>query len=170
SGLPGGGGPTPTPTASHTPTPTPSHTPTPTPSHTPTPTPTPRGTPTPTPAAGNLLGNAGFETGGLAGWSCSSIDTPVSSPVRSGSHALSAAASNSDNAQCTQAIAVQANHSYTLSGWVQGSYAFIGVSGSASDGNTWTPGATSYTQLTMSFTTGAATTVTIYVHGWYGTG
>jgi len=168
--LPGGGGPppTPTPTSSHTPTPTPSHTPTPTPRGTPTPTPTPR----PTPTGGNLVANAGFESGNLGGWSCSAIDSVVTSPVHSGGHALAAAASTSDNAQCTQTISVQPGHAYTLSAWVQGSYAFIGVSGTGtSDGNNWTPGASSFTQLSLPFTTGGGTSsVTVYVHGWYGTG
>ena len=96
----------------------------------------------------------------------------MASPVHAGQGALSAATSNADNAQCSQAIAVQPNHSYTLSGWVQGSYAFIGVSGTgASDGNTWTPGSSSFTQLTMHFTTGSGvSSVTVFVHGWYGTG
>jgi chitinase len=166
--LPGGGGPSPTPTPSHTPTPIP----TPTPSHTPTPTPSHTPTPTPTPTGGNLVANPGFETGSLAGWSCSPLDSVVGSPVHSGGHALAAAASTSDNAQCTQTISVQPGHSYTLSAWVQGSYAFIGVSGTgAGDGNNWTPGSTGYTQLRLPFTTGAGTTsVTVYVHGWYGTG
>jgi chitinase len=46
------------------------------------------------------------------------------------------------------------------------------VSGTGvSDGNNWTPGSSGYTQLSLPFTTGAGTTsVTVYVHGWYGTG
>ncbi|HYW27944.1 MAG TPA: glycosyl hydrolase family 18 protein, partial [Terriglobales bacterium] len=116
--------PTPTPTPSPTPTPTatPAPTPTPTPTQTPTPTPPPP-TPTPTPATGNLLANPGFESGSLSPWTCSPLDSVVTGPVHSGSHALAAAANNSDNAQCTQTIAVQPNHSYTLTGWVQGTYA-----------------------------------------------
>lgn len=123
-------------------------------------------------AATNLVSNSGFETGNLNNWTCSSTDSVVSSPVHSGSFALAAAANSADNAQCTQAISVQPNTSYTLSAWLQGNYAYIGVTGTGTnDGNTWTPAAASYTQLTMTFTTGANTTsVTIYVHGWYGQG
>src|SRR5205085_9705548 len=80
SGLQGSGpppGPTPTPTATPKPTPTstPDPTPTATPTATPTPTPTPTATATPTPPAGAGLGNGGFESGGLAPWSCSPLDT-----------------------------------------------------------------------------------------------
>ena len=159
--LGGGGGPTPTPTATGTPRPTP--TPTPRPTATP---------PPPTPVPGNLLANPGFESGALSPWSCSPLDSVAGSPTHSGSHALSAAANNSDNAQCTQAIAVQPGHSYTLTGWVQGTYAFIGVTGTGtSDPSTFTPSSAAYTQLSVPFTTGSGTTsVTVFVHGWYAQG
>jgi hypothetical protein len=41
-----------------------------------------------------------------------------------------------------------------------------------SDANTWaTTAAGGYSKLTVSFTTGPSTTsVTVYVHGWYGQG
>ena len=49
---------------------------------------------------------------------------------------------------------------------------YIGDSGTGtSDTSTWTPSATSWQQLTTSFTTGSSTTsVTVYVHGWYAQG
>ncbi len=155
-------------TATPTPTPTPTGSVTPTPTPTPIPTPTP----TPTPAAGNLVANPGFESGSLSPWSCSSLDTVVASPVHSGSRALAGAANDVDNAQCTQSIPVLASHSYTLSAWVQGSYAFIGVTGTGtSDTSTFAPSAPGYTMLSVGFTTGASTTqVTVYVHGWYAQG
>ena len=123
-------------------------------------------------AAANLISNGGFETGSLSGWSCSTLDSVVSSPVHSGSHALSGAASSSDDAQCSQSVSVQPSSNYTLTGWVEGNYVFLGDSGTgSSDTDTWTPSATSWQQLSTSFTTGAATTsVTIYVHGWYAQG
>jgi len=123
-------------------------------------------------AATNLVSNPGFETGTLSGWTCSSQGSVVGSPVHSGSYALSGAATSSDDAQCSQVIQVQPSSSYALSAWVEGDYVYLGDSGTGtSDTSTWTPSASAWQQLSTSFTTGAATTsVTIYLHGWYGQG
>ncbi|MFG2944870.1 carbohydrate binding domain-containing protein [Streptomyces adustus] len=119
--------------------------------------------------AANILTNPGFESGSLSPWSCTgNLGSVVSSPVHGGSKALAGAPSSSDNAQCTQTVAVQPNTAYTLSGWVRGSYVYLGVDGGAS---TWTTSPSAYSQLTVSFTTGAAqTSAKIYVHGWYAQG
>ncbi|MEV7420275.1 carbohydrate binding domain-containing protein [Streptomyces sp. NPDC089919] len=116
----------------------------------------------------NLLSNGDFEAG-TAGWSCSGgLGSAVSSPVHGGAKALAGAATASDNAKCTQTVAVQPNTKYTLSAWVRGSYVYLGVTGGAS---TWTPSAGAYSKLTVSFTTGAAqTSAEIYLNGWYGQG
>jgi hypothetical protein len=126
----------------------------------------------PADAQTNLLANAGFETGTTAGWTCSSLDSVVTSPAHSGTYALSGAASSSDDAQCSQTVSVQPSTGYSLMGYVEGAYVYIGDSGTgSSDTSTWTPSAASWQQLSTSFTTGASTTsVTIYVHGWYGQG
>src|SRR6188474_1532453 len=88
-------------------------------------------------SAAELAVNGGFESGSLSPWSCTGgTGSVVSSPVHSGTKALQGAASNSDNAQCTQTIAVVSGSSYTLSGWFRGNYTYIGVVGGAS---TWTP-------------------------------
>ncbi|MFJ6460263.1 chitinase [Streptomyces sp. NPDC091387] len=118
----------------------------------------------------NVAKNAGFESG-LANWTCSGgSGTTVSSPVRSGTSALKATPAGQDNAQCTQTVAVKPNSTYALSSWVQGGYAYLGVKGTGTtDVSTWTPGSTSWSQLSTSFKTGASTTsVTVYTHGWYG--
>ena len=89
--------------------------------------------------AANLLGNPGFETGSLSPWSCTGgLGSVVSTPVQAGTRALQGAASASDNAQCTQTVAVQANTAYVLTGWVRGNYVYLGITGGAS---TWTPSA-----------------------------
>ncbi len=166
TGSSGGGGtptPTPTPTRTPTPTPTPTKTPTPTPTPTNTPTPTPTGTPT----GGNLVVNGDFESGNLNGWTCNSGDIVVSTPVHGGSHALQVTPSSSTTGECDQTITVQANHTYTLTAYVNGPYAYLGVQSGAS---TWTSSAT-YTKLTVTFTTTASqTSITIFVHGWYAQG
>ncbi|MEV5278409.1 glycosyl hydrolase family 18 protein [Streptomyces sp. NPDC052811] len=119
----------------------------------------------------NNAQNAGFESG-LADWSCSAgSGATVAAPVHGGAAALKGTPSGSDTAQCSQTVAVKPNSTYTLSAWVQGSYVYLGASGTGTtDVSTWTPGTGSgYGQLSTTFTTGASTTsVQIYTHGWYG--
>ncbi|MEW2246181.1 carbohydrate binding domain-containing protein [Streptomyces sp. NPDC058733] len=119
--------------------------------------------------AANILGNAGFESGSLSPWSCTgNLGSVVSSPVHGGTKALAGAVTSSDIARCSQTVAVQPNTTYSLSGWVRGSYVYLGVDGGAS---TWTSSPSAYSQLSVSFTTGASqTSATIYVHGWYAQG
>ena len=136
----------------------------------PTPTPTsPSPSPTASPPAGGGVTNSGFESGALSPWTCDAgTASVVSSPVHTGGHALSATPTSSVDAQCSQTVAVSPNHTYTLSGWVDGSYVYLGVTGSGVNTSTWTPGTTGYAKLAVGFTTGASTTsVTVYVHGWY---
>ncbi|MER6124095.1 glycoside hydrolase family 18 protein, partial [Streptomyces sp. NPDC001795] len=119
----------------------------------------------------DLARNGGFEAG-LDGWTCSTAGTTVNSPVHSGTAALQATPAGSDNAQCTQTVTVQPDSQYTLSGYVRGSYVYLGASGTGTtDVSAWSPSAPDWQQLTTTFRTGASTTkVTIYTHGWYGTG
>ncbi|TCC52451.1 chitinase [Kribbella capetownensis] len=114
-------------------------------------------------AATNLVTNGSFETGTTSGWSCPA--GTVSGSARTGRYALQATPSGADIARCSQSIPVQPNTAYTLSAWVKGSNVYLGVDGGPS---TWTT-STTWSQLTVPFTTGAsATSVTIYLHGWYG--
>ncbi|WP_405514749.1 carbohydrate binding domain-containing protein [Streptomyces canus] len=119
--------------------------------------------------AANVLTNPGFESGNLSPWTCTgNLGSVVSSPVHGGTKSLQGAVSSSDNAQCSQTVAVQPNTTYSLSGWVRGSYVYLGVNGGSS---TWTSSPSAYSQLTTSFTTGASqTSATVYVHGWYAQG
>ncbi|MFI9645348.1 carbohydrate binding domain-containing protein [Streptomyces sp. NPDC052040] len=118
--------------------------------------------------AANILPDPGFESG-LSPWSCTgNLGSVVSSPVNGGSKALQGAVSSSDTAQCSQSVPVQPNTTYQLSGWVRGSYVYLGVNGGAS---TWTTSPSAYSRLSVSFTTGASqTSATVYVHGWYAQG
>jgi hypothetical protein len=119
--------------------------------------------------AANVLTNPGFESGSLSPWSCTgNLGSVVSTPVHGGTKALAGAVSSSDTAQCSQTVAVQPSTTYSLSGWVRGSYVYLGVNGGSS---TWTSSPSAYSQLTTSFTTTASqTSATIYVHGWYAQG
>jgi len=123
--------------------------------------------------AANVLTDPGFESG-LSGWTCSASSSAavVSSPVHSGSGALSATPAGQDTARCQQSITVRPSTAYTLSAWVRGAYVFLGATGTGgTDPQTWAAPGAAWTQLTTSFTTGASTsTVTVYVQGWYGQG
>ncbi|MFI1659509.1 chitinase [Streptomyces sp. NPDC020472] len=128
-----------------------------------------------TPAAqaadAELARNGGFEAG-LDGWTCTAgSGAVVPSPVHGGTKALQATPAGSDNAKCSQTVTVKPNSTYTLGGWVRGSYVYLGATGTGTtDVSTWTGSAPDWQKLTTSFTTGASTTaVTIYTHGWYGT-
>ncbi|MYS94114.1 MULTISPECIES: chitinase [Streptomyces] len=118
----------------------------------------------------NNARNAGFEAG-LSDWTCSAgSGTTVSSPVHAGTAALKATPAGQDNARCAQTVRVKPGSTYSLSAWVRGGYAYLGVSGTGTtDVSTWTPDSASWKQLSTTFTTGSSTTsVTVYTHGWYG--
>jgi hypothetical protein len=123
-------------------------------------------------AATNLLANPGFETGSASPWACDAgTASVVATPAHTGSHALAATATGSDDAQCAQTVAVAPNSAYTLTAWVQGSYVYLGATGTGVNASTWTPSATGWQQLSTTFTTGAQTTsVSVFLHGWYGQG
>ena len=121
-----------------------------------------------TTSSGGSLVNGNFETGSLSPWTAQSGDSVESTTVHSGKYALEVAATASATGEADQSVTLQPNTSYTLSGWVQGDYAFIGVSGGATT-DTWTS-SSSWSQLSLNFTTGSSGAVTVYIHGWYGQG
>ncbi|MFD5449814.1 chitinase [Streptomyces sp. NPDC127100] len=118
----------------------------------------------------DLARNGGFESG-LDGWTCTA-GTTVTSPVHGGTSALKATPAGSDNARCAQTVTVRPDSAYTLSGYVRGTYVYLGASGTGTtDVSTWAQSAPDWQRLTTAFRTGPSTTrVTIYTHGWYGTG
>jgi Carbohydrate binding domain len=117
----------------------------------------------------NTISNPGFESG-LTGWSCTATSTAGGGHAHSGAASLIGTPAGQDNAQCTQTVTVAPSTKYTLSAWVNGSYVYIGATGTGTtDVSTWTPGTGGYQQLSVTFTTGATTrSVTVFVHGWYG--
>ncbi len=117
-----------------------------------------------TPPAGGVV-NGGFETGALSPWTAPG-DAVVASPAHSGTHALQVVPSASATGEAAQNVTLAPNHAYTLTAWVQGSYAYVGVRGGAT-ASAWTS-ASGWTKLSVPFTTGASGAVTVYVHGWYG--
>ncbi|MFI9784129.1 carbohydrate binding domain-containing protein [Kitasatospora sp. NPDC051984] len=114
------------------------------------------------------LVNGDFESGSLAPWTCQSGAAVVGSPVHSGSKALQVTPTAGTTGECDQTVALAPNHSYTLTAWVQGPYSYVGVTGGAT-ASTWANGS-SWTKVSVPFTTGASGTVTVYLHGWYGQG
>jgi chitinase len=123
-------------------------------------------------SAANSLVNPGFETGSLSPWSCTSGGSVVATPVRSGTRALAGTATDSATGECSQTVAVTPNTTYALTGWVRGSYTFLGARGTGvTTTQTWASNPGAYQQLSLSVRTGASTSsVTVYVHGWYGQG
>ncbi|WP_051055368.1 MULTISPECIES: glycosyl hydrolase family 18 protein [Kitasatospora] len=135
------------------------------------PTSSPTG-PTSSPTSGGgIVVNPGLETGALSPWTCAGSGGAAVSGGHTGSYALQGNASAGDTAQCQQVVTVKPNTTYTLSAWVKGNYTYLGVTGSGADSSTWTPGGSAWTKLSTKFTTGASvTSVTVWVHGWYGQG
>jgi hypothetical protein len=123
---------------------------------------------TTTPPTGGTLTNAGLESGSLSPWTGQAGDAVVTTPVHSGTHALQVVPTGSQTGEADQTVTLTPNSSHTLTAWVQGNYAYIGVSGGAT-ASAWTS-ASSWTKLTVPFTTGASGTVTVYAHGWYAQG
>ncbi|MFJ5880736.1 glycosyl hydrolase family 18 protein [Kitasatospora cineracea] len=114
------------------------------------------------------VANGDLESGNLAPWTCQSGGAVVSTPVHSGSKALQATPTAGTTGECDQTVNLAPNHAYTLTAWVQGPYSYVGVSGGAT-ASSWANGS-SWTKVTVPFTTGASGTVTVYLHGWYGQG
>ncbi|MFG3173289.1 glycosyl hydrolase family 18 protein [Streptomyces sp. NPDC048200] len=117
---------------------------------------------------GGAVVNGGLETGSLAPWTCAAGSGITTTTAHTGTHALESVPSSSVTGQCEQTLTLLPKTKYTLSGWVQGSYAYLGVSGGATASG-WASSGT-WTKVSVPFTTGTSGTVTVYLHGWYGQG
>ncbi|GAA4871723.1 polysaccharide deacetylase family protein [Kitasatospora terrestris] len=135
-----------------------------------------------TAAAVNLATNPGFEIptlpladwGSVPGWHCAPGEAATTTAARTGSTALAVTPATGDSTgECTQYLAVRPNTTYTYAAWVRGSYVFLGATGTGHDvAPAWTPGTgDGWQRLSTTFTTGAdASSVELYLHGWYGQG
>ncbi|MER7708119.1 hypothetical protein ABTX81_35175 [Kitasatospora sp. NPDC097605] len=98
-------------------------------------------------------------------WNCEPNVWPSSIPHDHYVHGLPTADSN---AKCSQRVRVEPNSSYTLYATVRGSFAFVGVTGTAGESAyTWSS-QSGWNSLSLQVTTGPDTTdLTVYFHGWY---
>ncbi|WP_249374946.1 carbohydrate binding domain-containing protein [Streptomyces sp. I05A-00742] len=112
--------------------------------------------------------NGDFESGGTGPWTCEAGAAVVKSPVHGGSYALRTAPSGGATGECRQTLTLAPATAYTLTGWVRGDYAFLGVSGGATASRWASSG--DWTRLSVPFTTDSTGKVTVYTHGWFGQG
>ncbi|MFG2698674.1 chitinase [Kitasatospora sp. NPDC048407] len=126
------------------------------------------GTGTATAADVDVIRNGDFSAGDhITPWACGPTVTAVNNSTTGWD--LQGTPAGSDYANCSQQVAVLPNSTYTLSAVVQGSYVFLGATGTGgTDPSTWSSN-TGWNTLSSTFTTGAGTTsVQVWFHGWYG--
>ncbi|WP_416982567.1 carbohydrate binding domain-containing protein [Streptomyces sp. T028] len=121
---------------------------------------------------GNLVSNAGFESGSMSPWTNSGAAPSVtSSNARTGTYALTTAASGSGANQALTGLSP--NTTYLLTGWAKvanaGETLAIGVKSFGGTETYTNIATTAYTQAAVLFTTGSSnTTATVYC--WKNTG
>lgn len=128
-------------------------------------------------APGNLVANPGFETGSLASWSPYGSTGVVSSPVHTGLSAAKLGANSGQQGIEQVLTGLLPNHTYTLTGWaavdLTSEVVYIGVK-NFDDANTEVnqgSSTTSFTKLTVPFTTGPnSTSARIYLYKGSGSG
>ena len=113
------------------------------------------------PTAANVVADAGFESGGCAGWACYLGASAVSGHARSGSSSVQLP----PNSGAEQTISgLSPNSTYTLTGWgetsIAGQCALLGVKSFDSSGaqDTACLNTTAYTRGSVTFTTGPTNT------------
>ncbi|MFD5918871.1 polysaccharide deacetylase family protein [Kitasatospora sp. NPDC058201] len=130
----------------------------------------------------NIATNPGFEIpasslaewGSVPGWRCTGGPAEAALTTvapHSGTSALGVTPAGDDSTgECVQTVSVQPNTTYTASAWVRGKYVFLGATGTdRPTAPAWTENTNGgWQRLTTRFTSGpTASTVRLYVHGWY---
>ncbi len=115
---------------------------------------------------GNLAVNGDFETGSLSPWT--GTQAYISGVKRSGSHGGRIGTSGGAAGTIQQIVPVQPNTSYTVRAWIRmsatGSSATLGADGYGGSATASSVGGTSWTERTLTFTTGSsATSVRVYL-------
>ncbi len=108
----------------------------------------------------NLVSNPGFETGSLSPWINLSGASVVSNNAHTGNYAVQTGNANSGVSQTISGLS--SSHTYTLTGWVKSSNGsdaiYVGVKNyGGTETNNFTTSST-YTQITVTFTTGSSNT------------
>ena len=122
---------------------------------------------TPAFAQDNLLANPGFETGTITGWAASYGNyAVVTTNVHSGTYAGEV---SYGSAIAQNVTGLTPNTTYTLTGWLEsqtaGQVVYLGVQSFGGTGTSKSTKTTPYTQLTVTFTTGATnTSANIFVY------
>jgi hypothetical protein len=135
------------------------------------PTPIPTSTPDP---SQNYVQNPGFETGSLSPWGQWNDISVVNNNQRSGSYSLRAGAGPASSEQTVSGLSP--NTTYTLIGWGKlasgsGGTVNIGVKSYGGTETSTAVSATSYTQVSINFTTGSSnTSAVIYCYRPSGSG
>ncbi|MGH8890850.1 MAG: signal peptidase I [Acidothermaceae bacterium] len=113
--------------------------------------------------------NGDFETGQLSPWTCTSGGGIVTNPTHGGTYALSVTNTFFGTSECDQNVTGAPNHTYTLTGFLNGNQAMVGVSGGATGSSQ--PGGAGWVPASFTFTTDSTGAFTVYVRSsyWLGT-
>ncbi|RKP54352.1 glycosyl hydrolase family protein [Cohnella endophytica] len=121
-------------------------------------------------ASTNLIGNPGFETGSISPWTGAGIYTVVNNNAHTGTYSARVEGTGGNSSFSQTISGLSPNTTYTLTGWfkVASGNVSIGVKNYGGSQIAYSTSNTSYTQQTISFTTGASNT-SAEIFLWKGT-